>query len=254
MKPRNADAQGQRRPVKVLYASRNDGTDTRISKECNSLLAAGYQVVFVGWDRNPGVVKSNPMPDVDKEVMVGEGRVLIQRVLPQPPATFTQWEHYPKGDAIDPVTKARWFYHADPPEQRGPKEHGHFHLFLPLAAFDGVEPLAKPTKKKPAKVVHVAALCFDTDGLPTHWIATNQWVTDEYLYPAEAIIARLGQMDMREAGTTKGIPLVGRWLTCALAVARRDVEALLRARDAKLATVDPQDRDAEILASAPFLV
>lgn len=188
------------------------------------------------------------------EVMVGEGRVLIQRILPEPPATFTQWEHYPKGDAIDPVTKARWFYHAHPPEQRGPKEHGHFHLFLPLSAFDGVEPLAKPTKKKPAKVVHVAALCFDTDGLPTHWIATNQWVTDEYLYPAEAIIARLGQMDMSDAGTAKGIPLVGRWLTCALAVAQRDVEALLHARDAKLATVDPQDRDAEILASAPFRV
>ena len=186
--------------------------------------------------------------------MAGEGRALIQRVLPEPPASFTQWEHYPKGDAIDPASKARWFYHAHPPEQRGPKEHGHFHLFLPLGAFDGVEPLAKPVKEKPAKVVHVAALCFDTDGLPTHWIATNQWVTDEYLYPAEAIIARMEHMDMSDAGVAKGIPYVGRWLTCALAVARGDVEALLRERDAKLADVDPRDKEAEILASTPFLV
>lgn len=188
------------------------------------------------------------------EAMAGEGRALIQRVLPEPPATYTQWEHYPKGDAIDPSSKSRWFYHAHPPEQRGPKEHGHFHLFLPLSAFDGVEPLAKPVKEKPAKVVHVAALCFDTDGLPTHWIATNQWVTDEYLYPADAIIDRLDEMDLSDAGEAKDIPHVGRWLTCALAVARSDVEALLRERDVQLAKVDPQDREAEILASAPFRV
>lgn len=188
------------------------------------------------------------------EAMAAEGRALIERVLPAPPENYTQWEHYPKGDAIDPSSKARWFYHAHPPEERGPKEHGHFHLFLPLDAFGGLEPMAAPTKERPAKVVHVAALCFDTDGLPTHWIATNQWVTDEFLYPAEEIIARLDQMDMSEAGVAKGISHVGRWLTCALAVARNDIEALLRKRDVRLAEVDARDKAAEILASKPFMV
>lgn len=184
--------------------------------------------------------------------MAGEGRALIERVLPAPPQSYTQWTHYPKGDAIDPASKARWFYHAHPPEQRGEGEHGHFHMFLPLSAFDGVEPLAKPVKDDAAKVVHVAALCFDTDGLPTHWIATNQWVTDEWLHDAESVIARLDGMDMRDAGVKNDIPHVGRWLTLALEVARDDIENLLRERDRVLAKTDPQDREAEILASAPF--
>ncbi|WP_052768863.1 DUF6969 family protein [Aurantiacibacter marinus] len=188
------------------------------------------------------------------ETMAGEGRMLIERVLPPPPEEFTQWAHYPKGDAIDPDSGARWFYHAHPPEQREPKEHGHFHMFLPLSAFGGLEPLATPEKDDPAKVVHVAALCFDTDGLPTHWIATNQWVTEEFMYPAEAIIARLDGLDMPRAGEAKGIAYLGKWLTCALRASRDDIEALLLRRDDALAQTTPRDHDAEILASLPFRV
>ncbi|WP_340588503.1 DUF6969 family protein [Erythrobacter alti] len=186
------------------------------------------------------------------EAMAGEGRSLVERVLPAPPKDFTQWSHYPEGDAIDPDSRARWFYHAHPPEERGPKEHGHFHMFLPLSAFAGMEPLAVPNKDGAARVVHVAALCFDTDGLPTHWIATNQWVTEEYLLPAEAIIARLDGIDMSQAGDAKGIVHVGRWLTCAMAACRDDIENLLRRRDEALAKTSPRGRDAEVLASLPF--
>ena len=188
------------------------------------------------------------------EAMAKEGRALIERVLPAPPETYIQWSHYPDGDAIDPGSHARWFYHAHPPDQRGEGEHGHFHMFLPLSAFAGDEPLASPAKEDAAQVVHVAALCFDTDGLPTHWIATNQWVTEEYLFDAEAIIPRLDGMEMSAAGVAQGIDKVGRWLTLALSVARSDVEALLRRRDEKLAQTDVRDREAEVLASVPFVI
>ena len=40
--------------MKVLYLSRNDGTDMRMAKTCNSLHRMGHQVTFVGWDRTPG--------------------------------------------------------------------------------------------------------------------------------------------------------------------------------------------------------
>ena len=90
--------------------------------------------------------------------MAAKGRGPIERVLPTPPPTYTQWSHYPEGDAVDPDSRARWFYHAHPPADRGPREHGYFHLFLPLAAFDGLPPLAEPAKEGAAKVVHVAAL------------------------------------------------------------------------------------------------
>lgn len=186
--------------------------------------------------------------------MAREGRALIERVLPDPPESYTQWSHYPEGDAIDPDSNARWFYHAHPPEQRGEREHGHFHIFLPLSAFDGLKPLTKPKKKKAAKVVHVAALCFDVDGLPTHWITTNQWVTEEFLFDAEAIIARLDQLDMTRAGEKHGMEQLGRWLTLAMVAARTDLTRILQERDVALADVDFRDRDAEILSQTPFVI
>ncbi len=184
--------------------------------------------------------------------MAREGGTPVQRVLPSAPDEYRQWSHYPEGDAIDPESGARWYYHAHPPEQRDPGEHGHFHIFLPLSAFAGTEPLALPQKDKPAKVVHVAALCFDTDGLPTHWIATNQWVTEEYLYAADAVIARLDLLQLDGAGIDKGMPGVGRWLTLALQMCREDIVGLLRERDVALQASGPRDRDAEVLARRRF--
>lgn len=184
--------------------------------------------------------------------MAAEGAMLIQRVLPADPSDYRQWEHYPKGDAVDPASKARWFYHAHPPEQRGPNEHGHFHIFLPLSAFDGVEPLFVPVKQNAVEVVHVAGLNFDLDGLPTGWMTVNQWVTDEFVMPAEAIIDRLDRLILDGAGVSKGLDKVGRWLTLALQCARDDIAQMLRERDKAFRIIDPQDQTHEILSSMPF--
>lgn len=54
--------------MRVAYVGRQDGTDMRISKECNSLLQAGHDVTFLGWDRAPGEVRPDPMPDVSKRL------------------------------------------------------------------------------------------------------------------------------------------------------------------------------------------
>ena len=188
------------------------------------------------------------------EEMVEEGALLIPRVLPAGPEAFRQWEHYPRGDAIDPESGARWFYHAHPPEQRGPNEHGHFHIFLPLSAFDGIRPLVAPRKDDAVPVVHVAGLNFDRDGLPATWMTVNHWVTDEYLMPSKAIIARLDRLRLDGAGESKGIAKVGRWLTLALRASRRDLEAILRERDERLGDVDPHDKANEVLSSRPFTI
>lgn len=65
-KPSNMPESGSSK--KVLYVTRNDGTDTRMSKECNSLRSQGYTVSFVGWDRSPDRQKSDPIPDIEKYV------------------------------------------------------------------------------------------------------------------------------------------------------------------------------------------
>ncbi|MCB2065516.1 MAG: hypothetical protein KDE15_02620 [Erythrobacter sp.] len=186
--------------------------------------------------------------------MAREGRTLIERVLPAPPEVFTQWQHYPPGDATDPDSQACWYYHAHPPEQRGEREHGHFHLFLPLAAFAGEEVLASPAGQGAAQTVHVAALCFDVEGLPTGWIATSRWVTEDWFFAAPAMIARLDRLDLSRAGEAQGLAEVSRWLTLAAIACHQDLAAMLHRRDALLAQVDPDDRSTEVLASAPFAV
>lgn len=184
--------------------------------------------------------------------MASQGKPLVPRVVP-PDCDFRQWDHYPEKDAVSPSNKARWFYHAHPPEQREPGEHGHFHLFLPLDAFDGVAPLAKAKPKtegkKPAKVVHFIALSCNVQGIPTHWFTTNRWVTNEYFMPGDAIIDRLDRFDVDDA---PGDPLVNGWLTAAVATFRAQIAELIRERDAALAGQSLEDRNLEILSSGPL--
>jgi hypothetical protein len=187
------------------------------------------------------------------EQMASQGVSLVPRVVP-PESDFRQWTHYPEKDAISPSTKARWFYHAHPPEQREPGEHGHFHLFLPLGAFEGVEPRAIPKAKNkkgkaPAKVVHFIALSCNIQGIPTHWFTTNRWVTNEYFMNADAIIQRLEQFDVSNAN---GDPLVNGWLTAAVAVFRDQISDLVRQRDEALTDQSLDDRALEILSTGPL--
>ncbi|WP_299324306.1 hypothetical protein [Parasphingopyxis sp.] len=186
------------------------------------------------------------------EQMASQGTPLVPRVVP-PDCDFRQWDHYPEKDAVSPSNKSRWFYHAHPPEQREPGEHGHFHLFLPLDAFDGIEPLAeakpKTKDKTPAKVVHFVALSCNTQGIPTHWFTTNRWVTNEYFMPGEAIIERLDLFDVDDA---PGDPLVNGWLTAAVATFRDQIAELVRERDTALDGQSLDDRNLEILSSGPL--
>ena len=53
---------------KVVYIHRQDGTDMRLSKQCNSLQKAGYDVTFLGWERFEYDEKPDPMPTVEKRL------------------------------------------------------------------------------------------------------------------------------------------------------------------------------------------
>lgn len=186
--------------------------------------------------------------------IVKEGVSLVPRVVPSD-APFVQYQHYPKGDCIAPGNNSRWFYHAHKPEEREEGEHGHFHMFLPEAMFKGVEPLVKPEHKKnkkgkyPAKVVHFAALGFNTDGMPLYWFTTNYWVTFEYMMPASAIAQRLKNFNMNGA---PGDPLVNDWLTAAVEVFHDPIIDLLEQRDKVLAEGNYMDKSAEIPSRMDF--
>ena len=182
--------------------------------------------------------------------MAQSGQPLMRRVVSDD--GHRVWDHYPAEDAVDRQSRSRWFYHAHPPEERSEGEHGHFHLFLNQRAFGRLPAVAGPLapKKNDARVVHIAALTIDLTGLPVSLFTVNRWVTDEWLYDAEQIMARLALFDLSGAN---GDPLVNRWLTAAVATFAPEIGAILRARDATLAGVAEsffEDRSAEVLSMA----
>ncbi len=181
--------------------------------------------------------------------MHASGTPFMRRVLPEG-AAVSLWDHYPENDAVSPTTASRHFYHCHPPGERAAEEHGHFHIFLPRSAMpQDAAYLAAPHDDAVlrANVVHLIALAISTDGVPLSFFTVNRWVTDEWMYSASAIAEVFGQFDLSDA---PGDPLVGRWLTALVHLARRDIVALLNARDAVCAA--PEDRAAEILSSGPI--
>jgi glycosyltransferase involved in cell wall biosynthesis len=45
--------------MKIAFIARNDGNDMRQEKICNSLVRLGHEVIFVGWNREPGVKRAS---------------------------------------------------------------------------------------------------------------------------------------------------------------------------------------------------
>lgn len=179
------------------------------------------------------------------------GIPLMRRVLPIE-SEITLWDHYPENDAVSPHGQSRYFYHCHPVEERGPGEHGHFHLFLPKAAMPALSrPRLTPLDLEAdrADVVHIAALSVTPTGLPTAMFTVNRWVTDEWLYSRDDIMAVIKSFDLTDAD---GDPLVNLWLTAMVRLAYPLIDDLLVKRDVALGVRgwDGEARDLEILSHA----
>lgn len=188
--------------------------------------------------------------------MAAEGVPLMLRVLPSGEARH--WEHYPDNDARDERTRARWYYHVHAPGDRDPGEHGHFHLFLHRTQLDdpaayAVAPAAGEDAL--AHVTHIAGLAINHAGIPIGWFATNRWVTDEFLYPAETLIAHLDRYDVDQ---TAEDTLVNRLLTAMVTLYRDELGQMLLERDRALAAFIAAEGEAayeaghDVLASIPI--
>ncbi|MEM6859055.1 MAG: hypothetical protein AAF559_14415 [Pseudomonadota bacterium] len=161
--------------------------------------------------------------------MAAEQKPLMLRVVPEEGATF--WTHYPKGDARSASCKARWYYHVHAEGDRDADEHGHFHLFLHRTQLpEGLEPKVWPPLREDAKahVTHLIGLSINTQGIPRAWFATNRYITNEFLYPADIMIAHLPAFNVDD---TKEDDLVNRFVTAMVALYREEIADLLRRRD-----------------------
>ena len=190
--------------------------------------------------------------------MAQEQRPLMLRVLPEGESNF--WKHYPENDARDRDTKSRWYYHVHAPGDREPDEHGHFHLFLHRTQLaEGSVPSVMPPEGEDAKahVTHIIGLSIDYRGIPRSWFATNRFVTNEFLYPADVMIDHL---PLYMVDNTAEDSLVNRFVTAMVALYRDEIAELLRARDARQAELVEQHGEAafekqsgeEVLASIPI--
>ena len=173
--------------------------------------------------------------------MFEEGRPLMTRLLPEGP--LRQWNRYPD-DGIASPTGARCFYHVHPADPGDAEEHGHFHFFLPRSVMDRrARPLCAPHVPNPEELVHIIALGIDRSGVPSRLFAVNRWVTDEYLYSADAVIAALPHFTLADAlGDRTAI----QWLTALIHLAAPDIHKLLIQRDALLKARDPAGEDRTI--------
>lgn len=147
--------------------------------------------------------------------------------------TFYEWDHYPKGDVYDHDTNGQYYYHAHPPEQRFPGEHGHFHTFLrPRGMPSGVRPAPVPDYRPPIDandaLSHLVAITMDSRGLPIRLFTVNRWVTGETWYAAEDVIRMLPRFAIEHARPSWP---VNRWITAMLAMYRPFIVGLLRQRD-----------------------
>ncbi|NNM56819.1 DUF6969 family protein [Acidocella sp.] len=127
---------------------------------------------------------------------------------------FVTETHYPADDALDPHTRAQYYFHA----HRGAAESGHIHCFLRGEDKTGL--------------THVLAIALDHDGRPAQFFTTNLWVTADNWLPAEALIPQLPRLAWPDAPAPAP---VNQALTALCGLYRREIAALLRRRDKRLA-------------------
>ncbi len=155
------------------------------------------------------------------------------------------WTHYPKDDCRDPQTGAMFYYHSHDPDGWDRDEHGHFHLFF------------RPEAK--GEFTHILALSMSHQGLPVGIFATNGWVTDEIMQPADQILQHLD--DHWEINRARPSWLVSQWLNAMLTLLRPHAEILLKQRDQRIAAAGTWDettnpvlanRDRHVLSQIPL--
>lgn len=157
---------------------------------------------------------------------------------------FDYWAHFPKDDARDPVTGARFYYHAHDPSEWSVEEHGHFHLFVGEPDGPGFS--------------HVVGVSMDAKGQPRRLFTTNGWVTGEAMRPAQELLSQLPQGF--EINRSRPSWLVGRCLSALVALLMPEVQRLLIQRDEAIAGRDGQwpdpaaveDRERHVLSECPL--
>jgi len=173
---------------------------------------------------------ADAVEECELAVKKGDSNIVAEVLRGQ--GTFTEWNHYPKGDVYDRETHGQYYYHAHPSQLRA-GEHGHFHTFLRHKGMPkGVKPAPMTsTVKRPLgkdALTHLIGISMDKRGYPIQLFSVNRWVTGETWYKAEDVIALLDLFDI-----THAVPSwpTNRWVGAMINLFRPQLEWLIRERD-----------------------
>lgn len=148
-----------------------------------------------------------------------------------------------------PLTGARYVYCQPAGGEDGLAGHGSFHLFIAARAMpaNALPLIAPPRAPQPHDLVHLVAISVDAGGNPFELATLNRWVTDEWLYPAQSVVAALCQFDLSRA---PGDVLLNRWLTAVVGLCAPIIAVLLAERDRLLMAQDPDGEDRAIMVAS----
>ncbi len=160
--------------------------------------------------------------------------------------TFTEWDHYPKGDIYDRATHSQYYDHAHPSNLRT-GEHGHFHLFVRQKGMPkSMKPAPLPsTVQRPLgkdALAHLGGISMDPKGRPLRLFTVNRWVTGETWYSAEDAIALLDLFEI-----THAVPSwpTNRWVGALVCLFRPQLAWLQTERDEAVRLWQMGNPDAE---------
>lgn len=156
---------------------------------------------------------------------------------------FLEWDHYPTGDVYDPISRAQYYFHSHPPDDRVDPDYGHFHTFVRLPGGEhGSDGASDPSAVSENKACHLIAISMTSTGMPDRLFTTNRWVTGECWQPASQVISMLDQFSIDLEHPSKPLNV---WLTEMLVLFRPQIENLLFQRDITVGQWQNEYRDVD---------
>lgn len=159
---------------------------------------------------------------------------------------FLEWDHYPASDVYDPQSRAQYYFHAHPTDDRADPDYGHFHTFLRLPTgglgMNGARAGGNPAVADDVEhsLCHLVAISMTSAGLPERIFTTNRWVTGECWQPASQVISLLDQFSVDLEHPSRALNI---WLTEMLVLFRPQIESLLVQRDITVGRWQNEYRD-----------
>ncbi len=115
--------------------------------------------------------------------MARSGKSVLSELLPDGDGGRA-YQHFPHGNAHDPLTGFRCFYHCHPQNRASViGEHGHFHLFADL--------------KTSLVTTHLMGLSVNAQGIPSGLFLPNLWVTEDQSQDWHSVWERTSQFEFR---------------------------------------------------------